>query len=65
MPSNYANEHVPSGEATDNSYVSRNKGEPIGVQADDAPVEDLIDDKAADTDEQLGKKPYTTDSHIC
>ena len=54
MSSKYTNEDAPYGETTENSYASRNKGKPIGVQADDAPVEDLIDDKVADTDEQLG-----------
>lgn len=38
----------------DNEYVSRSAGEPIGVQSDDAKVEDPIDPEQADTDAQLG-----------
>ncbi|TDZ13979.1 hypothetical protein Cob_v010428 [Colletotrichum orbiculare MAFF 240422] len=46
---------IPSGEVKDNEYVSRKAGEPIGVQSDDAKVEDPIDAATADSDEQLAR----------
>lgn len=47
---------APTGEFQDDSYVSRSghKSEPLAVQSDGAKVEDPIDPKTADTDEQLG-----------
>ncbi|KAL0936851.1 uncharacterized protein CTRU02_209067 [Colletotrichum truncatum] len=46
---------APTGEYQDSEYVSRpsQRGQPISVQADDAKVEDPIDARTADTDEQL------------
>jgi hypothetical protein len=59
-----APEEVPTGEVTDNSYATGNtKGEPIPVTSDNATVEDPIDDKTADTDEQLGK-PFQENHHV-
>ena len=55
MSSKYSTDDGPNGDVSDNSYVSRDKKEPIGVQADDAPVDGGIDDQAADTDEQLSE----------
>jgi len=40
--------------AGDNEYVSRTGQSEIPVQKDNAPVEDPIDPKTADSDEQLG-----------
>lgn len=47
---------VPSGEFTDDSYVSRpgNKGEALGVISDREKIEDRINANQADTDAQLG-----------
>jgi hypothetical protein len=47
---------APSGEVTDNSYVSRsgNKNEAIPVQSDSDRVVDPIDADTADSDAQLG-----------
>lgn len=39
----------------DNEYVSRTGQGHIGVQSDDAKVEDPIDAEKADADEQLGR----------
>ncbi|EFY85927.1 hypothetical protein J3459_005998 [Metarhizium acridum] len=45
---------VPEGQVQDNSYVTGTKSnQPIPVQSDNARVEDPIDTKKADTDEQL------------
>ncbi|KAI1323546.1 hypothetical protein F5Y16DRAFT_383496 [Xylariaceae sp. FL0255] len=54
--SSYENE-APSGDVRDDSYVSRSgtKHEPIGVVSDQERIEDPIDDRKADTDEQLVK----------
>jgi hypothetical protein len=48
---------IPSGEVSDNSYVNRTgtKHEPIQVTSDTERVEDPIDARTADSDEQLGK----------
>lgn len=62
-------DEAPSGIVADDSYKTGGN-EPVPVVSDDAPVEDPIDDKTADTDAQLGKyhlhtsfhKPYT-DEH--
>ena len=48
---------VPSGDAIDNDYKSRTGQSHIPVQRDEAPVEDPIDPKTADSDEQLGMCP--------
>ncbi len=45
---------VPTGDVTDNSYVSRTGQTEIPVQSDKVPVEDPIDPATADTDESLG-----------
>lgn len=45
---------VPTGDVTDNSYVSRPGQTEIPVQSDNRPVEDPIDPATADTDEYLG-----------
>lgn len=47
--------NVPSGDVQDDSYATSGPKEPVPVQGDDAPVEDPIDAKTADSDEQLGK----------
>lgn len=49
--SSYENE-VPS----DNSYVSRqgHKNEPLGVVSDETKIEDPVDSRTADSDQQLG-----------
>lgn len=48
---------VPAGDAQDNDYVSRpgQKKDSIPVQSDGVDIEDPIDPKTADSDEQLGK----------
>ncbi|KAB5545857.1 hypothetical protein GE09DRAFT_1224806 [Coniochaeta sp. 2T2.1] len=47
---------APSGEVHDNSYVSKGDDAKVNpVVSDDAPVEDPIDDKTADTDAQLDR----------
>ncbi|KAI1843631.1 hypothetical protein JX266_010264 [Neoarthrinium moseri] len=52
--SNYENE-APTGEFSDNSYVSRSghKHEPLGVVSDQERIEDPIDGNTADSDRQL------------
>jgi len=52
-----ASTDIPTGTPTDNDYVSRSghKNEPIGVQSDDAPIEDPIDGNTADSDQQLAR----------
>ncbi|KAI0601597.1 hypothetical protein F4775DRAFT_605689 [Biscogniauxia sp. FL1348] len=47
----------PSGEATDNSYVSRpgHKAEPVPVVSDQERVPDPVDGSKADSDEQLAR----------
>lgn len=45
---------VPTGDAKDNSYVSRTGQYEVPVQSDDKPVEDPIDPNTADSDETLG-----------
>ena len=46
----------PEGQVHDDSYVtSRQKGEPVPVQRDDAPVEEPVSTRGADSDKQLGK----------
>lgn len=52
--STYENE-APSGDVSDNSYVSRqgHKGEPLNVVSDQELIEDPIDARTADSDEQL------------
>lgn len=45
---------VPTGDAKDNSYVSRTGQYEVPVQSDDKPVEDPIDSNTADSDETLG-----------
>ncbi|OTA94084.1 hypothetical protein M434DRAFT_394988 [Hypoxylon sp. CO27-5] len=54
--SSYDNE-APSGNVADNSYVSRpgHKNEKIPVQSDGDLVEDPIDGRKADSDEQLDR----------
>jgi hypothetical protein len=47
-------DNVPTGDVTDNSYVSRTGQTEIPVQSDKIPVEDPIDPATADTDEYLG-----------
>ena len=46
---------VPTGDAKDNSYVSRTGQYEIPVQSDEKPVEDPINPATADSDETLGK----------
>ena len=49
-------DEAPSGEVTDNSYVTGNtKGEAAPVVSDSATVEDPYDGVNADSDKQLGK----------
>lgn len=55
MSSKYSNDNGPVGDVSDDSYVSRDKNEPISVQADDSPVEEGTDERAADTEEQLSE----------
>lgn len=67
--SNYENE-APSGEAYDNSYVSRpgKKDEAVPVQSDQDTVRDPIDERTADSDEQLGMInpcPHVSHSYSC
>jgi hypothetical protein len=45
----------PTGDKSNNDYVSRGGQSQIPVQKDEATVEDPIDPATADTDEQLGK----------
>lgn len=47
---------VPSGDVKTDDYTE-SKG-PIPVQSDDAPVEDPIDDAAADSNAQLGESSH-------
>ena len=60
--SSYEHE-APSGDFSDNSYVSRqgHKGEPLNVVSDQERIEDPIDARTADSDEQLsmfGPSPF-------
>jgi hypothetical protein len=48
-------DEAPTGDVRDNDYTSRSGQYQIPVQKDEAPVEDPIDAKTADTDEQLGR----------
>ena len=52
--STYENE-APTGDVSDNSYVSRqgHKGEPLNVVSDQERIEDPVDARTADSDEQL------------
>jgi len=53
---NMSSENVPSGEFSDESYVSRpgQKQDPIPVTSDNAPVESGVNAETADSEEQLG-----------
>ncbi|KAI9678755.1 MAG: hypothetical protein M1817_005812 [Caeruleum heppii] len=44
---------APAGDAKDNDYVNRPGDSTIAVQKDEAPVDDPIDPKTADSDETL------------
>lgn len=52
-----SSENVPSGEFSDESYVSRpgQKQDPIPVTSDNAPVESGVNAETADSEEQLGE----------
>ena len=45
---------VPAGDPKDNDYTSRSGQYQIPVQKDEAPVNDPIDPRTADSDETLG-----------
>ncbi|KAF2191197.1 hypothetical protein K469DRAFT_696919 [Zopfia rhizophila CBS 207.26] len=45
----------PAGDSKDNDYASRSDQYQIPVQKDEAPVEDPIDSRVADSDEQLAR----------
>lgn len=46
---------VPSGDFTDNSYVSAAEGKPIPVVPDEAPVDDPVQPPQSNSDKELGK----------
>ncbi|KAF2086598.1 hypothetical protein K490DRAFT_43669 [Saccharata proteae CBS 121410] len=46
---------IPTGDKGDNSYTSRSGQYQIPVQKDEAPVNDPIDARTADSDEQLAR----------
>lgn len=45
---------MPTGDAKDNSYVSRTGQNEVPVQSDEKPIEDPIDPATANSDETLG-----------